>query len=79
MGVSVKGFKACPFCGARKDLRITSEETYNELVAEHGSACISLDCECGAKMYQFSGGECVKYSAIKTALRKKWNERKKEG
>lgn len=36
--------KACPFCG-NKDMKITDEKFFNELVTDHGSAMMSISCD----------------------------------
>ena len=37
-------FKPCPFCG-NDTLIVTEEKTYNDLVEEHGSSMLRMECK----------------------------------
>ena len=70
----LKDFKDCPFCGGH-DFRITSEESYNRMLDENGSACIGFDCRtCDAGMDEFTDSIRNYRSKVK-ALQEKWNKR----
>lgn len=45
-------FNPCPFCG-NTDLELTPKNFYEELLEEHGRACIKVSCpKCKTDMYE---------------------------
>lgn len=44
-GLEVGKIEPCPFCGEHERLTITGQESYEKLVAEHGSSVIVLRCK----------------------------------
>lgn len=76
--VKIKGLKPCPFCGESDSIYINSAKFYNELKAEHGSACLSGGCKrCDVTIYVYG---CHftndKYANVKKVWIEKWNTRK---
>ena len=43
--IEVGNVRPCPFCGMQERLTITDPESYEKLVAEHGSSVIVLRCK----------------------------------
>lgn len=66
----------CPFCGG-DNIWSTGRHVYNELVAEHGSACIELGCgDCNASLTAFSGEHTGKtFDQLLAVAVNKWNAR----
>ena len=68
-------FKPCPFCG-KTNFLLTPKDDYEDLVEEHGAACIGLYCRnCNADMYEHTDG--VTYEEKLDLLKEKWNRRTK--
>lgn len=68
-------FDPCPFCG-KTDFTTTSKKSYAELLADNGSACISVRClNCELDMYEHTDG--VTYAEKLDLLKEKWNRRAK--
>lgn len=72
----MKNALPCPFCGG-KDLSVTEERIFNELVEENGRACVSVTCyTCGAYKYDYTRGrEGNSYSFRLKRLLDGWNGR----
>ena len=71
----------CPFCGS-KDLDVETRKTFNELVKEHGSACVTVRCnDCSCQAYHFTSlvedkkRDAKNYSKRLEMLLDKWNTR----
>ena len=70
--------KPCPFCGKKDSLFITDRKFYDELVAEHGQACITAECRrCQFTMYEHTR-EFSDYGVRLGLLISKWNGRANE-
>lgn len=68
--------KGCPLCGKTDRLTITPKDTFDRLIAESGSACISLDCNrCNWSLteHDYRGDD---YGVKAGILVTKWNTRK---
>ena len=68
--------KRCPICGAEPMLPL-DKATYEKLVAEHGSACVYIQCSdsnCGIHHYCY-GEPGESYESIMERAIKKWNRR----
>lgn len=64
--------KFCPFCG-NENIEITTKSLFYELLGEHGSATISIECPvCNLDMYEcsYSGND---YNLKREILLRKWN------
>lgn len=73
-GVKTYDIKPCPFCGG-KDLKITSEQQYTELVAKNGGACIGIRCKtCWGEKYEMDETKLA-YSEKLASLIAGWNNR----
>ena len=66
-------FNPCPFCG-NTELELTPKNFYDELLEEHGRACISVSChKCKTDMYEHT--DDVTYEDKVELLIEKWNRR----
>lgn len=73
-----KLFKACPFCGRRDKLLLTSLKAFTELQEENGGAAVGVECvNCWASMYEHTHKEKSYYKRV-AMLAQKWNTRAKE-
>ncbi|MBR3389524.1 MAG: hypothetical protein IKG83_03320 [Prevotella sp.] len=65
----------CPICGQADNLTVTSKGFYDELVAEHGSAMVSVECHnCNLELNQY-GEANEKYDSIIQKIWDKWCSR----
>lgn len=69
--------KPCPICGGT-NLTMTDQESYESLVAEHGSSLVYIDCQdCNIRMSFFgSESEDKSFKFMTGRLICKWNNRK---
>lgn len=69
--------RPCPFCGS--DVKIWgSKRTYNELVDEHGSACLHIECtnrNCGCSYFVHHHEDVRDYEFMVAKAVKEWNRR----
>jgi len=74
-GIEVGKITPCPFCGMQERLTITNPESYERLVAEHGSSVIVLRCK-GCDM-EFSQHDIPNNNYMMGAgkLIERWNHR----
>lgn len=73
-----KLFKACPYCGKRDKLMLTSRQAFEELQKENGGAAVGLECvRCWATMYEHTHAEKSYYKRV-AMLAEKWNTRTEE-
>lgn len=69
--------EACPFCGKRDRLVITTKKYHTELVEKNGDAMISIECKrCDLELKEFDRMNCNDYDVLRWALIKYWNTRK---
>ena len=67
----------CPFCGGTEFEIFPPKEIYYELLKEHGTACIELNCKtsgCYAHMYDHNN-KIKNYDEKCRSLIKRWNTR----
>lgn len=73
--LEVGKIKPCPFCGETEHLIITDPERYGNLVEEHGSSVIVLECKkCDMEMRQH-GIPGNNYMMGTGMLIERWNHR----
>lgn len=66
--------KSCPFCGGN-NIHIMSKKFFDELVEEHDTACITVECkDCHLTMYDHTLDE-NDYYIRKLFVTEKWNKR----
>ena len=76
--VEVGEVKGCPICNRKDKLEITAKQTYDELVAEHGSSLVSIECKrCGIEMRQYYIDNNNYYFGL-GKLMQRWNTRNGE-
>lgn len=87
--------RECPFCGNtdgltcsyvsgiwENNLNITRYQNYEDLVEQHGSACVKLSClTCDTTMTEYdseaqAGKLALDYTTITDRLIEKWNTRR---
>lgn len=64
--------KPCPFCGRQP--KPESKVIFYECEAKSGKACITLECECGLQLYDYTFDE-LDYDNRLEILTEKWNGR----
>ena len=67
--------KKCPFCGSEAEF-VLSKQAFDELVEEHGSACLRIDCtnrKCRACMWVHH--DVMDYEVMVKMGIKNWNQR----
>lgn len=65
--------KPCPFCG--KEPVIETREFFENLQSENETACLAIECRCGARLYDYTTEE-HDYEKRVELLATKWNTRK---
>lgn len=68
--------KKCPFCGS-SEIWTIGRNVFDKIVAEHGSACITVGCKCNAEVTAFSDmcGESNNYDSLLVVAVARWNRR----
>lgn len=65
--------KPCPFCGGEP--KMMSQKFFEELVEDHGRACISIDCpNCDLTLHDHTSDE-NDYFIRAFLITEKWNRR----
>lgn len=65
--------KPCPFCG-NHNIVVTSKQSWEEVMAEHHSAAISMECtECLMDLWEMTDG--ISYEHKYNLLLERWNRR----
>ena len=73
----IEGFRPCPFCGGNELYILCGDkarEFFEQEVRTTGQHCVALECECGARMWQFHETD---YDVAMEHLKAKWNTRKR--
>ena len=73
----LEGFRPCPFCGGTKLSLLCGDkarEYFEKEVKETGWHCVAVECDCGARMWQYHETD---YDVAMEHLTAKWNTRKR--
>ena len=73
-----ESYKPCPMCGKRDRVFIETRNFYEDLLREHGKACLEIECDrCRVKLttYAHDFANEIGYDKRVEDIRDKWNTR----